>query len=79
MIRGYVPLEIMEQRETELKAAFALALWRICEQFPESERGEVFKNITKAVEEIEAGRDEIDEWKFNIDCKETNVYLVGHC
>lgn len=78
-MRGYIPLEVMEQRETELKAAFALTLWRICEQYPESERGEVFKKITKAVEEVEAGHDDLNEWKFNVNSKETNVYFAGNC
>jgi len=81
--QGYVPLEIMEQREAKIKAAFALTLWRICEKFPESERDYVFRMIAMAVEEVAVEREQspmvLDEWKFNIDCKETNVYVIGHC
>jgi hypothetical protein len=39
--------------------------------------------IAMAVEEVAVEREQspmvLDEWKFNIDCKETNVYVIGHC
>ncbi len=76
----HISLELLNQREEELKMSFAVTLWKLLEKFDPDEQHRVFQYIVEAVDDVSTNTAKTKQMIAEMENDfGSNVYLAGHC